>query len=410
MRFLCGLIISWEYSYACVIPYDNLQKKLSPKTVFTKYVTICDVEKRIVIAVSADEAYGVPICVCVYSLLRNIDKEFLCEINAFVPGTFSDKNRDLLKSACLKFDNCNLVFHDMPDEYNSAPIREGYHVTTPAYYRLNLASRLPNEDKCLYLDVDTIVNADIIELYQTKLDGYYMAGIKAAGFFRAHGEINPHLERLGISSIDTYINTGVVLFNLKAIRDDGMEKAFSELIGKYPATVDQDILNVACFGRIKVQPFKFNVMTKYNVSDTTSYEKNPRVAACYTKEEWEEGLANPVVVHYADKLKPWKDLGADLAEIWWDCFFQCVEDKTIQLDTIGLAIDTSRKATSIGKEQNALIQNLGKEVDGLQKIIEEQSIRIKDLEGKMTALYESDSLKVGLFFTWIPRKIKRLFK
>jgi len=366
-------------------------------------------DKKLVIAVSADEEYAIPMCVCLYSLLENLDKKTQCDINIFVPGVFSDESRDLAKTITSKYDNCNLTIHDMSDAYGKAPIREGLHVTTPAYYRLNLASRLPGVDKCLYLDTDTVINADITELYQTDMEGYYIAGIKAAAYYRAPGEYNMHIARLGIINIDTYINTGVAIFNLKAIREDNMEKTFLDLIGRYTATVDQDILNVACYGKIKILPFRFNVMTKYSVSDISSYEKNTRLMACYSKEEWEEGVTNPVIIHYADKVKPWKNLGTVFSEIWWDYFYRCIDDESVHHKYINLAIDSALKIAAETRDQSHHIQELEKSVADLQKSMQEREDQIFDLEEKIMVVNKSKSLRIGLLVTWLPRKVKTFF-
>jgi len=324
-------------------------------------------EKKVVIAVSADNNYAIPIYVMLYSLLVNLDGEHSCDINIFVPGGFSDKSKDRLLSLLEKFAKCSITFHDMADAYSDAPLHKGKHskkhITTPAYYRLGLASLLPNEDKCLYLDGDTIVCADVSGLFQTDLEGNYVAGVKGAWYHWPQGENNPHSKRLGIDNIDTYFNSGVTLFNLKAIREDGFEKVLAGLIGRYAETVDQDILNVACFGKIKILPLKYNFLANYTRCGEESYEVIPYLSVCFTKKEWEETISAPVIIHYGNNRKPWQDLGINYAKVWWEYFLQSVDDKTLYLEYLGLAVDSAMSLT-IKKENQ--IQRLRDKVSDLE--------------------------------------------
>ena len=45
-----------------------------------------------------------------------------------------------------------------------------------------------------------------------------------------------------------------------------MEEQFEKLMERDYSSQDQDILNVACYGKIKILPLKYNVMNKYYVS------------------------------------------------------------------------------------------------------------------------------------------------
>jgi lipopolysaccharide biosynthesis glycosyltransferase len=150
-----------------------------------------------------------------------------------IPGDFSDEGKNIVSSAAKQFENCELIYHNMMDLYHDALVIDGHHVTTPSYYRLRLSTLLPDEDQCLYLDADTIVCEDIVPLYKTDLAGYFIAGVKAAG-----------------------------------------------------------------------------------------YHCPPGSEVCYTHEEWDEAIAHPVVIHYADKFKPWKDIATDFSEVWWTYFLR----------------------------------------------------------------------------------------
>ena len=62
--------------------------------------------------------------------------------------------------------------------------------------------------------------------------------------------------------MNQYIDIGVLLMNLKQIRMDNMTQKFIELSKNNYDYKEQDVLNVACFGKILTLPPKYNLMTK----------------------------------------------------------------------------------------------------------------------------------------------------
>ena len=97
------------------------------------------------------------------------------------------------------------------------------------------------EDKVLYLDVDTLAAADVSGIWDIDLDGYYCGGVS---------------EPKRCKDGKTYINTGVVLFNLKKLREDGKD---DEIINALNTTKyhfpDQDVINEFCQdGILEIDP------------------------------------------------------------------------------------------------------------------------------------------------------------
>ena len=84
------------------------------------------------------------------------------------------------------------------------------------YYRIFAAKYLPQSiDKILYLDPDIIVNGSIKELYNINMDKHYFAAASHTGaFMRKVNEI-----RLDMEIDAPYINSGVMLMNLKRLRE-----------------------------------------------------------------------------------------------------------------------------------------------------------------------------------------------
>lgn len=99
-------------------------------------------------------------------------------------------------------------------------------------------------DKILYLDVDIMFNNDIQELYQIDIENYeYAAARDHYGKFL----INPN-----------YINAGVLLFNMKKIKETGLLKKARKLIKiKKLVFADQSAL-IRSTTKKKMLPQKFN--------------------------------------------------------------------------------------------------------------------------------------------------------
>lgn len=117
-------------------------------------------------------------------------------------------------------------------------------------------SKIFKEDKVLYIDADAIVIDDISELWNAKLNNNVLIGVKEPGAW------DKHLWTTGLN--DKYINSGVLLMNLKALREEELDESMLYLINnnKY-AFPDQDVINLVCRNRIGY------VSNEYNSSETT---------------------------------------------------------------------------------------------------------------------------------------------
>ena len=219
------------------------------------------------------------------------------------------------------FDNYSLSFIEMGNEFADLHMHIP-HITSPTFYRLRITSLLENFDKCIYLDGDTIVCEDLQGLFSIDMQDNYLCGVPA---FIYYVDVAKHKERLGISEDLSfqYINAGVALFNLEKLREDDKESQFIQLLDKNYESQDQDILNMACYGRIQLLPYRYNVMTKYAKWKLSAF---PSEAIPY---EIVSGRMYPAIIHYADKVKPWKDYSSPYSNLWfsaamtdicWDLF------------------------------------------------------------------------------------------
>lgn len=127
------------------------------------------------------------------------------------------------------------------------------HFTYLAMIRGVLAEILP-DDVVLSLDCDTIVQDTIEELWSTDLTGYYLAAVREPT--KSKGG---QFQYLCIRPTDLYVNTGVALYNLQKLRNDGKAREILQWMNStYSPWPEQDAYNLFCEGYIKELDPKYN--------------------------------------------------------------------------------------------------------------------------------------------------------
>ena len=102
----------------------------------------------------------------------------------------------------------------------------------------------PSLDRILSLDVDTIVREDISALWDLSLDGFWLAGA---------------LEPLKTREGRIYINCGVMLLNLRQLRETGKGDELIDALNRRPYDYpEQDCIAELCQGGILEIPSAYN--------------------------------------------------------------------------------------------------------------------------------------------------------
>lgn len=271
-----------------------------------------DNKKIIPVVFATDDNYVVPTYLAAYSMLKNLVKKSMTNIYIMIPGTLTALGKEILMSL-ENLKNCKVKLLNMESEFSNVKMRISY-ISCATYYRLLLAEYLEAYQKCVYLDSDIIVNCDVTELYELNLGENYLAGVIATEPTfpeKSASERKEFAKTLQIESVDKYINAGVLVMNLDAIRRDSMSKTFMSMVDKNYPFQDQDILNAACYKKIMFLPRKYNVgPLKRNVKAENNFSKVHRA-------EIEAAYANPAIVHYAQPQKPWLSRSFPMASYWW---------------------------------------------------------------------------------------------
>ena len=232
---------------------------------------------RINVCISCDDNYAQYAGVVAASVLANAEKDSnICFY--ILDGGISEANKEkILSLKSIKSCEINFVTIDEKLFEDYKQIKTHAYLSIAAYYRLKISTLLPDTDKIIYLDCDVVVNKDLRELFDTELKEYIVAGVK---------DINFRMLRKNPS----YVNSGMLLMDLKKIREQNIEKEFLEYTRANIDTIklgDQEIINTVLNGKIKLLPDRWNVQSS-NFTNRSIYTNNP----------W--------IIHYVGKQKPWK--------------------------------------------------------------------------------------------------------
>lgn len=172
------------------------------------------------------------------------------------------------------------------------------HVSKTSLLKYYIAEVLPQLDKVLYMDSDVLVLHDLNGLFQTDIEGKYLAAVKDPSWFFE----NMHVVELNLEERGFYFNSGVMLMNLKKIRDDGLLAKLEDYTNNnFRTYMDQDAFNVVVGDDVVLLPFENNAMNFF-----FEHIDLAKLGEFYGREwkTYEEVFAPAVIVHFASSQKP----------------------------------------------------------------------------------------------------------
>lgn len=209
------------------------------------------------------------------------------------------------------------------DMFSNVPITDRY--PREMYFRIFAAKLLPdNLDRILYLDPDLVVINSLNEFYNMDLKDMYYAGATHIGKLgKPITKLNE--VRLNMPPECEYINSGVLLMNLEALRREQNEEEVSEYIKKNSTRLylpDQDVINGLYGDKIICVNEK-----KYNFGER-DFIKNKYLSINGEKIDMKWVVNNACIIHYYGRNKPWKeDYIGDL-----DVFYHIYEKRLRQFE------------------------------------------------------------------------------
>ena len=269
-------------------------------------------EKNVAIVFETSELFVPYLNVALLSLLDNIDSSnnydiliLSCELKQYV--------EDELETLVENRPNVTLRVinpHSMVERYIE---KAHYHYLEINYYRLMLPWILKNYDKAINLGADIIIRHDVATLAGIEMENdCYLAGAPDLGY---HGRLSIDIspDELGMKNPYMYVNADVLLFNLKAIRENINKNTLMNLWQKKQfMCAEQDVLNLAFDGHVKLLDLRWNV---YPERMTSEYhiEHAPESSIA----TWKNSLNDPYIIHYAAVPKPWDYPMVGFGDVWW---------------------------------------------------------------------------------------------
>ena len=188
------------------------------------------------------------------------------------------------------------------DDRMSNRLRCDYFTLT-IYFRLFIPSMFPQYDKGIYIDSDVVLTDDIAKLFDIDIGENYIGACNDLSIADIPPLVAYTEKAVGVNAKE-YINSGVLLMNLKKMRDDDLEGHFLSLLNKYhfdSIAPDQDYLNAMCNGKIYYLEEKW---------DTMPNDAKPM-------------LTETSLIHYNLFSKPWCYDGIQYEEQFWNCAQDC---------------------------------------------------------------------------------------
>ena len=188
------------------------------------------------------------------------------------------------------------------DDRMSNRLRCDYFTLT-IYFRLFIPSMFPQYDKGIYIDSDVVLTDDIAKLFDIDIGENYIGACNDLSIADIPPLVAYTEKAVGVNAKE-YINSGVLLMNLKKMRDDDLEGHFLSLLNKYhfdSIAPDQDYLNAMCNGKIYYLEEKW---------DTMPNDAKPM-------------LTETSLIHYNLFSKPWCYDGIQYEEQFWNYARDC---------------------------------------------------------------------------------------
>lgn len=257
-------------------------------------------ENEIPIFLAIDEKYAPYAGVAIQSMEGKASKDYKYVIYVLYQD-IENKSKERIQK--LENENFEIKFVPMKKGLEAITDRKENklrcdYFTLTIYFRLFIADMFPEYDKGIYIDSDVVVPGDISELYNIDLKGNVIGAIHD---FSIEGvpELKAYIENVIGVKLENYINSGVLLMDLKKLRDQNFASKFLELLNTYHfdcIAPDQDYINAMCSGKILYIDKSWDIMPD---NRKPAYEK-------------------PNLIHYNLFEKPWCYDNIQYEDYFWN--------------------------------------------------------------------------------------------
>ena len=263
--------------------------------------------KEIPIFFTIDNSYAPFLAVALNSAVKNSNKDRCYRAIVLHEGV-TDENRKRIES--LGTDNFKIDVIPMKNNFDALDDRMSNRLrcdyfTLTIYFRLFIPAMFPQYDKAIYIDSDVVLADDIAKLFDIDLGDNYIGACNDLSIADVPPLVSYTENAVGVKAHE-YINSGVLLMNLKKLREEKFEEHFLKLLNTYhfdSIAPDQDYINAILNGKILYLDKRFDTMPNNNRPE----------------------CENPIIIHYNLFEKPWCYDGIQYEKEFWryaeDCGF-----------------------------------------------------------------------------------------
>ena len=302
--FVLWLILKLEYEKNINEKFMNKERIINEKHKENKK------KKSIAVSFATDNKYIYPTIVSLASLVINASINTFYNIYILHTPDFSDNSKHFLKSIEDKYSYiCQINFINMENKYKDLPLNDQKAI--PTYYRLSLQDLLPEVDKIIYLDGDTLIFEDLKELIEIEMKENLILGFLDS--------VPDAIHNFGFKN-PTVLNAGVLLMDLNGLRKYNFSQKIVDFFSKYPNNItqhDQTIINVVLQDKIAPIPPKYGIWAWNTNQEAIEHLEKQWPKLKYNKKDFYDAIKHPAIVHYVWPKPFWRFV-TKYYDKWWN--------------------------------------------------------------------------------------------
>jgi lipopolysaccharide biosynthesis glycosyltransferase len=249
------------------------------------------------VALATDMTY-LPWCAAAALSCQQSTGESRVHVHILHEGDLSEDARHRL-ATMVRGHNGEISYHTVDSERLAALPSKGPALGgRTSWIRIFLPEMLPQLDRILYLDADTLTVDSVGPLWTTALGDAALAAVSNV----VEPDKQPRLAELGITDPRRYFNAGVLVMNLALMREeDSLDRIMSYVAARRDelAWFDQDALNVVFNRWHPLEP-------RWNAQNSMWFWA-PWAREVFGEDALREAVSTPAILHFEGPsvVKPW---------------------------------------------------------------------------------------------------------
>ncbi len=245
------------------------------------------------IALASDDNYAQQMTIAIYSIIQSNSQE---DITFHILDTgMNSKSKECI-IRMIEDNNKKYTIYDLSDMENNYGFKSKSDVLPiGAYARIFLPNMLEDDiDRILYIDSDCVNVEKLSKLYYIDMKDDIIAGVQ--DFADSKARLSN-----GLNEKTRYINSGMILFNVKLWKEENITSKIHEYILKKSGNVvqeDQGAINAILKGRIKILSPEYNMLTPFFFVSSKYLTERFNIKNFYSDKELLKARKNPIIIHY----------------------------------------------------------------------------------------------------------------